>query len=131
MADGYILLKNSPSSASSGMIVIKHAQGYISIYTGIVPTKNPLFSPVKQGSEIGVTRSFQKHSERNNLHIELYEKEKMIDPLEYLSIAQISANLIPSRYGWKYIDDLKKSGNSTYNLQNLQTIIGFFSIDGE
>lgn len=122
MADGYILLKNSPSSSSSGIIVLKHAQGYISIYTGINPTKKPLFSQIKQGQEIGKTRTFQQHSPQNNIHIELYGKEKAVDPLEYLNLSNISANLIPARYGWKYIDDLKKSGKS-YDIKQLQSII--------
>lgn len=128
MADGYILLKNSPSSSSSGIIVLKHAQWYISIYTGVNPTKKPLFSQIKQGQEIGKTRTFQQHTTQNNIHIELYEKEKAVDPLEYLNLSNISANLIPARYGWKYIDDLKKSGKS-YDTKQLQSIIGFFSIE--
>lgn len=128
MADGYILLKNSPSSSSSGIIVLKHAQWYISIYTGINPSKKPLFSQIKQGQEIGKTRTFQQHTTQNNIHIELYEKEKAVDPLEYLNLSNISANLIPARYGWKYIDDLKKSGKS-YDTKQLQSIIGFFSIE--
>lgn len=129
MADGYILLKNSPSSSSSGIIVLKHAQWYISIYTGINPTKKPLFSQIKQWQEIGKTRSFQQHSTQNNIHIELYEKEKTIDPLEYLNLSNITANLIPARYGWKYIDDMKKAGKS-YDTQQLQSVIWFFSIEG-
>ncbi len=71
-----------------------------------------------------------EHSDKNNLHIEMYLRGILVDPLEQMGLETADPKVIPGRYGWKYIDDLKKSKKEV-DVAALQKIIGFFYIPGE
>jgi hypothetical protein len=88
-----------------------------------------MFSRVSAGDSLGTSRQYSEHSGQNNIHIELYDHGKAIDPLEKLDFSILRTENIPVRYGWKYIDDIKKVKKNT-NINTLQKAIGFFYIDG-
>ncbi len=46
VADGYILIKQYPNDTSPGIVIVKHSNGYMSLYVGIMPNKKPMFSKV-------------------------------------------------------------------------------------
>ena len=129
IADGYILIKQNPSSTSPGVVIVKHPGNYMSVYVGINPNRKPMFSRVSAGDSLWTTRQYAEPGEQNNVHIELYDHGKAIDPIEVLNLSTLKAESIPARYGWKYVDDLKKM-KSTVNISSLQKSIGFFYIDG-
>ncbi len=130
VADGYILIKQYPNTNSPGIVIVKHANGYMSLYIGIIPNNKPMFSRVSLWDSIGMTRDYTEHSNQNNIHIELYKNWKATDILEKIDLSPLSPDKIPSRYGWKYIDDLQKN-KKPVDINALQKTIGFFYIPGE
>lgn len=122
-------MKQSPTGNYPGLVIVKHPGGIMSMYVGVVPSDAPLFSRVKTGDRIATSREYMEHSGKNNVHIELYENGSQIDPLEKLDLSSLSSDIIPARYGWKYVDDLKKN-NQNPNIEALQKKIGFFYLSG-
>ena len=129
MWNGYILMKQNPTNDFPGIVIIKHPNGFMSMYIGIVPGDAGLFSQVKTGDIIATSREYMEHTGKNNVHIELYENGVQIDPMEKIDTAKLPAKIIPARYGWKYIDDLKKAKKNP-DIESLQKTIGFFYLDG-
>lgn len=129
VGNGYILMKQNPTSDFPGIVIIKHPGGFMSMYIGVIPGDRAIFSQVQWGDVIATSREYMEHSGKNNVHIELYENGTPIDPLESLDMAELPANIIPARYGWKYIDDQKKSRKNP-DIASLQKTIGFFYMDG-
>lgn len=130
MGDGYILIKQNPNSNFPGIVIVKHPGGLMSMYTGVIPGEQALFSQVKTGDIIATAREYSQHSGKNNVHIELYENGIQTDPLDKLDMASLSTSIIPARYGWKYIDDLRKN-ESVVNVAALKKDIGFFHLEWE
>lgn len=122
-------MKQSPTSDFPGIVIIKHPSGYMSMYIGVVPGDAGLFSQVKSGDIIATSREYMEHSGKNNIHIELYENGIQIDPLEKIETSDLSTNIIPARYGWKYIDDLRKARKNP-DIETIQKTIGFFYLAG-
>jgi hypothetical protein len=60
----------------------------------------------------------------------MYLRGSLLDPLEKLTLENTPAEKIPGRYGWKYIDDIKRVKKEV-DVSALQKIIGFFYIPGE
>ncbi|MBP6921190.1 peptidoglycan DD-metalloendopeptidase family protein [Candidatus Gracilibacteria bacterium] len=130
MGNGYIVMKQNPSGNFAGIVIVKHPEGLMSMYIGVNPGSNALFSQVNIGDIIATSREYLEHSGKNNVHIELYQNGVQIDPLEKIDIATIPANIVPARYGWKYIDDLKNNQNNP-SVVTLKKQIGFFYLEGE
>jgi murein DD-endopeptidase MepM/ murein hydrolase activator NlpD len=128
MGNGYIVMKQGPSSNFPWIVIVKHPEWLMSMYIGVVPANNEVFSQVKTGDIIATSREYFEHSWKNNVHIELYENGTQIDPLEKIDISTLSASLVPARYGWKYIDDLKNNQN-TPSIPTLKKQIGFFHLE--
>ncbi len=130
MNDGYIIATRSMSPKSLGVVIMKHRNGFMTIYRNIQPKKDiALFSIIKKGQVIWNTGSAVEHSEKNNLHIEMYLRGNLIDPIEKMSFENTDIKNIPARYGWKYIDDLKKT-KKDIDINLIQKTIGFFYIPG-
>jgi hypothetical protein len=98
------------------------------MYTGVIPSSRTVFSPVKSGDIIATSREYTEHSGKNNVHIELYENGSQIDLLDKMDTSGLTANTIPARYGWKYIDDISKNTNAP-NIPLLKKQIGFFHLE--
>ena len=130
MANGYIVMKQNPSGNFAWIVIVKHPGWLMSMYIGVVPGNNALFSRVNTGDIIATSREYSEHSGKNNVHIELYENGTQIDPLEKIDISNLASSLVPARYGWKYIDDLIKNQNIP-SVPALKKQIGFFHLDGE
>lgn len=130
MGDGYILIKQSPTSVFPGLVIIKHPAWLMSMYTGVIPGDRALFSQVKSGDIIATSREYTVHSGKNNVHIELYENGSQIDPLDKMDMSGLSVSTIPARYGWKYIDDISKN-TGVPNISTLKKQIGFFHLAWE
>lgn len=130
IGDGYILITQNPTSIFPGLIIIKHPAGLMSMYTGVVPGDRTVFSQVKSGDIIATSREYTEHSGKNNVHIELYENGSQVDLLDKMDTSGLSANTIPARYGWKYIDDVSKK-TDTPNISLLKKQIGFFYLEWE
>jgi murein DD-endopeptidase MepM/ murein hydrolase activator NlpD len=130
IANGYVLMKQHPTADFPGIVIIKHPGGFMSMYIGVVPGDVALFSRVKNGDIIGNSRQYMEHSGKNNIHLELYENGVPVDPLEKIDISDLSAETVPDRYWWKYIDDNKKAKRSI-DIEALQKKIGFFYLPGD
>ncbi len=129
--DGYVIATRKATTRSAGVLIMKHRDGFMTVYRNIRPAKEiQLFSIIKKWENIGTVWSFVEHSEKNNIHIEMYLRGKLIDSMEKMSLESISSKQIPWRYGWKYIDDLRKA-KKELDIPTLQKTIGFFYIPGE
>jgi len=129
--DGYIIAIRKATPQFPGVVIMKHRNGFMTVYRNIRPIKGmQLFSIIKKWENIGAVGSFVEHSEKNNLHIEMYSRGALIDPMEKMSLDNIDINNIPGRYGWKYIDDLKTLKKDV-DIPTLQKTIWFFYIPGE
>lgn len=60
----------------------------------------------------------------------MYLRGVLIDPMEQMSLENTALKNIPGRYGWKYIDDLRKAKKEV-DIVAAQKTIGFFYIPGE
>lgn len=103
----------------------------MTVYRNIKPKKDlKLFSIIKKWENIGTVWSIIEHSEKNNLHIEMYLRGVLTDPMEQMNLENTNIKNIPWRYGWKYIDDMKKAKKEV-DIESVQKTIGFFYIAGE
>lgn len=130
LGNGYILFKQNPRQNQAGLVVIKHPEGKLSVYMGVIPGDIQIFGRIQSGDIIGTSHTYLDHSGKNNVHVELYQYSLATDPMEILDTSGLSANVIPARYGWKYVDDLKKAKKSV-DISSLQKTIGFFYIEWE
>jgi len=129
--DGYIIATKKATTWSPGLLIMKHRDGFMTVYKNIRPKKDiQLFSIIKKWDNIGTVGTSKEHSDKNNLHIEMYLRGILIDPMEKMSLETSLAKNVPNRYGWKYIDDLKKFKKEV-DIPALQKIIWFFYIAGE
>jgi murein DD-endopeptidase MepM/ murein hydrolase activator NlpD len=122
------LIKKNATNESSGMVIVKHPNGFMSVYIGLKPNNKPMFSKISAGDSIGTTYQYTEHTNKNNIHIELYEKGRAVDMLEKVDLSLLGKENVPSRYGWKYIDDIKKI-KQKINLTELQKSIKFFYVE--
>ena len=123
-------MKQNPNVNFPGIVIIKHPAGFMSMYVGVVPGDAALFSQIKTGDIIATSRDYMEHSGKNNFHLELYENGALIDPLEKIDLSELPPSLVPARYGWKYIDDMKQAKREV-DIAALQKTIGFFYLSGE
>jgi murein DD-endopeptidase MepM/ murein hydrolase activator NlpD len=130
MGNGYLLMKQHPSSNFPGIVIIKHPNWFMSMYTGVVPWDMAIFTQINSGDIIATSREYMEHSGKNNVHIELYENGTLTDPLEKLDLSNVQTHTIPARYGWKYIDD-SKNMKKTIDTKTLQKNIWFFYLEWE
>lgn len=128
MSNGYILMKQNPKTNFPWIVIVKHSGWLMSMYIGVLPGNNTVFSQVKTGDIIATSREYNDHSGKNNVHIELYENGVQIDPLEKMDLSSVSPSMVPARYGWKYIDDLKKNQVSPV-VADMRKQIGFFHLE--
>ncbi len=129
--DGYIIATRKSTKWFPGVVIMKHRNGFMTVYRNINPSKEiELFNIIKKWDTIGTVGVSKEHSEKNNLHIEMYLRGILIDPLEKMSFENTDIKNIPWRYGWKYIDDIKKT-KKEIDIPAIQKIIGFFYIPGE
>jgi len=129
--DGYIIAAKNATLRSPGVLIMKHRDGFMTVYRNIRPNKDiKLFSIIKRWEKIGTVWSSIEHSDKNNLHIEIYLRGILVDPMEKITLENTPVQNIPGRYGWKYIDDLKKI-KKDINIPEIQKKIGFFYIPGE
>lgn len=129
--DGYVIATRKSTPQSPGIVIMKHRNGFMTVYRNIRPKKElQLFTIIKKWDNIWTIGVSMEHSEKNNLHIEMYLRGVLIDPMEKISLAEADAKNIPGRYGWKYIDDLKNL-KKDIDISTLQKTIWFFYIAGE
>lgn len=129
--DGYIIATKKATTWSPGVVIMKHRNGLMTVYRNIRPkTDIKLFSIIKKWDIIGTVGAFREHSDKNNLHIEMYLRGILTDPMEHMSLESTDIKYIPGRYGWKYIDDLKKIKKES-DIPSIQKTIWFFYIPGE
>lgn len=124
----YLVMKQYPKNNFPGMVMVKHSGWMLSIYTGIVPSELTLFTEIDESQIIWTTREHMEHSWKNNLHLELYHYWKPVDIIEYIDLSEVSESFIPNRYGWKYIDDLRKK-NQWFDVNWLLSRKKFFHIE--
>lgn len=131
MNDGYIIAIRKAKTWSPGVVIIKHRDGFMTVYRNIILKKEfSLFTLVKRWDILWSMWIYTEHSDKNNLHIEMYLRGSLIDPIEKLSFQDTNPVNIPGRYGWKYIDDIKKK-KQDIDIPSLQKTIGFFYIPWE
>lgn len=129
--DGYIIAVKKPEKWSPWVLIMKHRNGFMTVYKNIQIKKGlDVFTLVKKWDLLWNTWTYAEHSNKNNLHVEMYLRWNLIDPIEKMSFEHTNIKNIPSRYGWKYIDDIKKS-QKDIDVPNIQKTIGFFYIPGE
>jgi murein DD-endopeptidase MepM/ murein hydrolase activator NlpD len=115
--DGYVYYILPPTDTGYSYLALKHRDGYVTVYGHLSEVKIVPYQFVKKDEVIAKsggtpgTVGAGPMTTGPHLHFEVWYNRESVDPLRYLSLADIDFKEIPSKYEWKFITDIiEKSG---------------------
>lgn len=138
-ADGYLLYAEYPAPGKYAYAVIKHADGWITVYGHLSEIWAKPFDFIPRGQAFGKsggqpgTAGAGPVTTGAHLHFETYQNQEPTDPLRNLDLSLMSLDKLDSKYVYKYAQDFRTHyGPRT----NVATIINseskrFFYIPGD
>ncbi len=137
-ADGYLLYAEEPAEGRYAYAVVKHADGWVTVYGHLSEIWAKQFQPLKagqafakSGGEVGKPGSGPATTGAH-LHFETYQKQEPVDPLRNLDVSRIPLALLDSKYVYKYAEDYRKSHGPRSSASDIAGAEGkkFFFVDG-
>ena len=132
-APGYVYYINPPVTGGYGFVVLKHADGFMTVYGHVseVLANRFEFIPAgkvfaKSGGAPG-TPGAGTMTSGAHLHFEIHKDRETIDPLRYLDTTYLRFESLDSKYRYKYIQDLKIRYGNRANTSKLTT----FTLHGD
>lgn len=125
-ADWYVLYFNPPTWSDYSFLVIKHPDGFISVYWHLSEILVEKYDYVKQGTIIAKswweiwTKWAWIMTTWAHLHFEIYYNKIIMDPLTYLNISLLNFDSLPQKYKYKYKEDYKERTWEEYNFSDKQ-----------
>lgn len=137
-ADGYITYLRSPTDQNYAYVVLKHADGYITVYGHVSEILYPKFTFVKAWEVFAKswwelwTNWAWYMTTWPHLHFEVYKDKSYIDPLDVLDLTVLWEDNLPNnqKYVYKFLDDYRERNGSDYDW-DLTTEIKMFTLDWE
>jgi len=112
-APGYIYYVNEPTVGGYGFVVLKHADGFMTVYGHVSEVLGKQFDFIpagkvfaKSGGAPG-TPGAGAMTSGAHLHFELHKDHLTIDPLRYLDTTYLRYETLDTKYRYKYIQDLR------------------------
>lgn len=132
-ADGYITYVKEPTDEWYAYAVLKHANGFVTVYGHINEILFKQYDFIKAGTvfarsggEVG-TNGAGLMTTGPHLHFEVYKDKEYVDPLNYLDLTVLSEERVPpvQKYAYKYINDYKERFGEEYSGDLLKNIVVF------
>lgn len=121
VADGYVYYIVPPTATSYSYVVIKHKNGMVSVYGHLSDVKVKMYQFVRQGELIAQsggapgTPGAGPATTGAHLHFELWKDKAPVDPMRFLTLADIDYKTIPARYQTKFVNDIVEKTGSGAN----------------
>jgi len=137
-ADGYITYVKEPTDEWYAYAVLKHANGFVTVYWHINEVLFKQYDFIKAGTvfarsggEVG-TNWAGLMTTGPHLHFEVYKDREYVDPLNYLDLTVLSEDKVPpvQKYAYKYVNDYKERHGEEYTGDLLKNIV-VFKLEGE
>ncbi len=137
-ADGYITYVKEPTDEGYAYVVLKHANGFVSVYGHINEVLFTQYDFIKAGTvfarswgEVG-TNGAGLMTTGPHLHFEVFKDREYVDPLNYLDLTVLSEDKVPpvQKYAYKYVNDYKERHGEEYTGDLLKNIV-VFKLEGE
>lgn len=113
-ADWYVVLMEPPETQDYSYLAIRHANGYVSVYGHLSEIMVGEYDFVKEWQvfartwgEFG-TNGAGFMTTWPHLHMEVFEDKKSVDPLNFMSLADIPFAFLPEKYRFKFYSDFKE-----------------------
>lgn len=132
-ADGYITYVKEPTDEWYAYAVLKHANGFVTVYGHINEVLFKQYDFIKAGTvfarsggEVG-TNWAGLMTTGPHLHFEVYKDREYVDPLNYLDLTVLSEDKVPpvQKYAYKYVNDYKERYWEEYTWDLLKNIVVF------
>ena len=118
-ADGYVYYINPPSSpAAYSFLVMKHKGGIVTVYGHLSEIVAKPYQYVRQGEVIAKsggapgTPGAGPATSGPHLHFEVWKNKEPVDPLRFITLADIDYKVLPARYQTKFIADIAERSGS-------------------
>ena len=127
VAPGYVYYILPPTPGWYSYLAIRHPDWIVSVYWHLSEVKVSMFQFVQQGEIIWKsgwepwTPGAWPMTTWPHLHFEIWRNREPIDPLRYLNLSDLNMENLPSRYKYKYIEDVKELYGSWANISKYQT----------
>lgn len=132
-ADGYITYVKEPTDEWYAYAVLKHANGFVTVYGHINEVLFKQYDFIKAGEvfartwwEIGTNGAWLMTT-GPHLHFEVYKDREYADPLNYLDLTVLAEDKVPpvQKYAYKYAQDYKEKNGVDYEGKLLTNMVVF------
>lgn len=123
-ADGYVYYIVQPTSTSYSYVVLKHKNGMVTVYGHLSKVNVKMYQYVRQGELIAQsggapgTAGAGPATTGPHLHFEVWKEKQPVDPLRFLTLADIDYKNIPAKYQTKFVNDIVEKTGSGANADN-------------
>ena len=124
-ADGYLLYAEVPAPGKYAYAVVKHADGWVTVYGHLSEIWAKQFDPLKRGQIFAKsggkpgTDGAGPATTGAHLHFETYQKQEPVDPLRQLDVSEIPLDKLDSKYVYKYAQDLRARHGPRVNVAQI------------
>lgn len=138
-ADGYLLYAEYPAPGKYAYAVVKHADGWITVYGHLSEIWAKQFDSLKRGQAFAKsggqpgTPGAGPVTTGAHLHFETYQKQEPVDPLRNLDLSLIPLDKLDGKYVYKYAQDMRARYGARANFAKIANIESkkFFYVAGD
>ena len=138
-ADGYLLYAEYPAPGKYAYAVVKHADGWITVYGHLSEIYAQQFSYLKRGQAFAKsggqpgTPGAGPVTSGAHLHFEAYARQEAVDPMRHLDLSYVPLDVLDSKYVYKYAQDLRQRYGPRANVAQIvgQSTKKFFFVAGD
>ena len=113
-ADGYVVFVEPPVSQDYSYLAIRHANWYVTVYGHLSEVMVEEYDFVSAGQVFA--RTWWEYgtawagfmSTGPHLHMEVFQDKKSVDPLNFMSLADVPFAFLPEKYRFKFYLDFKE-----------------------
>lgn len=137
-ADGYVTFVREPNDSGYAYVVLKHADGFVTVYGHVSEVLVQQYDVVKAGTVFARsgwelwTNGAWYMTTGPHLHFEVFKDKEYVDPLDYLDTTLLGDTKLPEgqKYIYKYMQDFSLKNGVEYDGE-LKNKIKIFKLDGK